>query len=217
MNKNEYDSLEESYTATSLENQDSNESLVLIKDIYVSRDDEGKHPPRYYATNDALLYSLKMVEKKYNVEQLRKFHDDVRKKNLLGKRRSWHINAPLEDLDKFYGKPEPEGSKGPIETINDLDPSGKYLHIIYAPLMSEILKQKPMEKIVHLTKLMVDKFGPKAIEILMDYSIFHKLIPRQEAWSNLSVEDDIKKAIQWSVEHTDDYLKIALKQEKGLP
>ena len=35
--------------------------------------------------------------------------------------------------------------------------------------------------------------------------------------SLFAVEDNIKKAIQWSVEHTDDYLKIALKQEKGLP
>ncbi|RPH41138.1 MAG: hypothetical protein EHM87_20485 [Burkholderiales bacterium] len=218
---NDYDKLDAGKNGAPLDannpllNEDSADMLVLIKDIYTSRDDEGKHQPRYYVTNDAFIYAMRQVEKKYSLEQLAEFHADCRERDLLGKRKSWHVNAPIEDMDKFFAekKDKASGEFSKKNAISDDEQSNRYMHLIYAPNKPnvDILKQKPIEKITHLTNCMTAKYGHKAIEVLLDYCVWNRMIPKKGQWTHLTVESDIKTAIKWSVEKPDEYHKAIAK------
>jgi hypothetical protein len=95
--------------------------------------------------------------------------------------------------------------------ISDFEQSNRYMHLIYAPnqINVDILKEKPIEKITALTASMTTKYGHKRIEILMDYCIWNRLVPKKGQWTHLTVEADILAAIKWSVEKPDEYARRA--------
>lgn len=184
------------------------EAISLIRSIYWPKAN-AKGYLAYFVTNAEIELIAERALNKYGIDTIRAFFDFVDHNELNGKREKFTINSMDADLDAFLGKPAKEKPKPSDPKISDFEQSCRYLHLIYAPnqLNVDVLKQPPIAKLVTLTESMVKKYGHKAIEILIDYCIYHKLIPKKGAWTHLTVEADIKTAIKWSVEKPNEYNK----------
>jgi hypothetical protein len=196
--------------------EDKKEAAILMRAIYYPRTADKHGKPPYYLSNDEVSFVSKRCLVKYGLDAIRKFYEQVKKDDLLGKRMDFDLDSMGDDLDLFLGfahkeKVKPKDDK---PQISDEQQSNRYMHLIYAPNQTnvDVLKGKPIEKITHLSKTMAAKYGHKAIEILMDFLIWHRKIPRKGQWTHLTVEADILAAIKWSVEKPDEYLK---KQESN--
>jgi hypothetical protein len=189
------------------------EALSLIRSIYWPRPQKNGHV-KYFVTAAEIDLIVERALKKYGINTIRLFFDFIDHNEMMGKRDSFTINSIDEDMEAFLGKPSKEKSK-PIknEKISDEEQSNRYMHLIYAPnqVNVDVLKEKPIEKITHLSKCMTAKYGHKAIEVLLDYCVWHRMIPKKGQWTHLTVESDIKTAIKWSVEKPDEYHKAIAK------
>jgi hypothetical protein len=202
---NEYDGLDSGRDGT---NPDYLEALALIRTIYWPKHNKKGHLA-YFVTQDEIEYATRRVISKYSIETIKKFFAHMKENELIGSRGEWTLSAVEDDLDTFLGK---KTKPKPIEnkiTISDMEQSNRYMHLIYARnvINVDVLKEKPIEKISVLTTCMANKYGHKAIEILMDYCIWHRLIPKKGAWTHLTVEQDINTAIQWSIQKPEEYLQ----------
>jgi hypothetical protein len=189
------------------------EALALIRTIYWPKP-RGKSGVAYFVTQEEIEYAARKAVEKYGIEMIKKFFDQMKENELIGMRDEWTIAAVQDDIDSFLGKApkeKPVAKKVEVPKISDEQQSNRYMHLIYAPnqVNVDVLKGKPIEKITHLSKTMDLKYGHKAIEILMDYCIWNRLVPKKGQWTHLTVEADILAAIKWSVEKPDEYARRA--------
>lgn len=193
------------YTAP-IENNEYAQIFALIKDIYTSRDLNGREKPKYYVSNEEMSMAARNVADTFTLDSVKEFYEDVKSKGMLGARRSWHLNAPLEDLRKFYAK-DLKKLERPLDRVRDLDDAGRYLHLIYMPnrVNYDVLDDNPNPKVMALRDAMLAKYGPKAVEVLMDWGIWHRTLGKMGMWTHLSVEKNILEAIKWTQEHPDEY------------
>lgn len=185
------------------------EAVSLMRTVYWPKPNSKGHF-KYFASNEEIEFATSEALDKFGIEPIRKFYFHCEQNKLFGIRDSWSIWAITEDIDAFLGnkKEEPKNEK---PQISDFEQSCRYIHLVYGPNdgFVDILKEPPILELIQLTEKMTSKFGHKAIEILIDYCNWHKKALYKEKWTIESVENDIKKAIRWSIQKPDEYLKTA--------
>lgn len=76
-------------------------ACILLKDIYISKDIRGIHPPKYYLSNADLEYAAKLAFDRFGFNIIEQFHRDTQRKGLFGKRNTWNSTCIIDDINFF--------------------------------------------------------------------------------------------------------------------
>ena len=77
------------------------EAIILSKDIYQSKVHDRNGKPLYFLSNDELEYAVGKFVDKYGFDAVKTLHAEVKRRNQLGTRSRWYLDAIEKDYESL--------------------------------------------------------------------------------------------------------------------